>query len=161
MDKQREKAKYKYEYMYRMNMYQISKLIPSMHMSDIANKEYCYIGKKLHNFDIKKQELILDKRIKRYTFRKKLKWFRDNKRKFRKFLDKSRHYSRIYKINRNEYKIDHVRERLSDIIPGTPIKRFSFPTFLTIQELTHSTKRRHSYHLLTPEDRKRLSWYKR
>ena len=64
MNKQREKAKYKYEYMYRMNMYQISKLIPSMHMSDIANKEYCYIGKKLHNFNIKSQEPILDKRIK-------------------------------------------------------------------------------------------------
>ena len=160
MDKQREKAKY--EYMYRMNMYQMSKLIPSMHMSDIANKEYCYVGKKLHNFNIKKQEPILDKKIKRHSFRKKLKWFKDNKRRFKRFLDKSKHYTRLHKINRNEFKIDHVTERLLDIIPGTPIKRFSFRTFKTIEKITYTTKKRYSHHLLTEEDRKRLlSWNKR
>lgn len=162
MNKRREIDKYKYEYLYRINMHQMSRIIPSKGMNDIANKRYSkglffYIEEQVEQY-----KSILKQKYRRISFRKKLRYFNSNKEKFKEFFNKSNIYTKIEKVDRNYYQITN-RESYQYTNPSVPksMRKMSFSVFMTILGLTYKTKKRHSEHLLTPADRKRLNWNKR
>lgn len=158
MDKQRERAKYKYEYLYRINMHQMSRIIPSKGMKDIANKRYS----KGFFHSVEQYESILEQKYRRISFRKKLRYFNSNKEEFKKFFNKSNIYTKIEKADRKHYQITNYEPyQYSNPFVPKPMRKMSFSIFMTILGLSYKTKKRYSQHLLTPEDRKRLNWRKR
>ena len=153
----KKRRKVNTEYLYRINMHQMSRIIPSKGMKDIANKRYS----KGFFHSIERYESILEQKYRRISFRKKLKYFISNKEEFKKFFNKSNIYTKIEKVDRKCYQryqtTNYEPFQYTNPFVPKPLRKMSFSVFMSILGLSYKTKKHITQKILTTEDRKRLS----